>query len=360
MPNYRQESNGDELESRLREVLREVVRIYVSSGEPVSSRTLAKSGAFQLSPASLRNVMADLEDLGYLHQPHTSAGRVPTDRGYRFFINHLMRSRRLTSHEREVIDGEVAKIGELDDVMHMTSRLLSKLSDQVGLVFMPTLRHIAMRSIDLILVAERRLMVVIVATNGVVVNRVIEIDDVLTREEAEGIGRHLSAEFVGLTLAQIRERLVTLMREERARFDRMWRRTLAVGAGAVEELLPSEHEIWVEGASSILSKPEFASADGEAMRKVLRAFEEKEKLVQILNHCLGEEGLQVVVGSESPFTGSYNFALVATSYGMIQPAGLVAVIGPTRMEYSRVLPLVEYLGKALGRKIEESSGESVP
>lgn len=348
------EPTGEDLEQRLREVLREIVRLFVANGEPVSSRTLARSGVFDLSAASLRNFMADLEDLGYLRQPHTSAGRVPTDRGYRFFIDHLMRSRRLTQHERGVIDDEVAKVGELDEVMHLTSRLLSRLTDQVGVVFMPSLHHLAMRSVDFIVVAERRLMVVIVATNGVVVNRVIETDDRLSREDAERIGRSITGEFSGLTLYEIRERLLGMLQEDRARLDTLWRRTLAIGAEAVGDTLPPEHELWVEGATSILAKPEFASADSEAMRKVLRAFEEKEKLVQILNHCLGEEGLQVVVGSESPFTGSHNFALVATSYGALRPAGLVAVIGPTRMEYSRVLPLVDYLGKALGRKIDES------
>ena len=344
----------EELEQRLREVLREVVRTYVASGEPVSSRSLAKSGAFKLSPASLRNVMADLEDLGYLHQPHTSAGRVPTDRGYRFFINHLMKSRRLTPSERTAIDGEVAKINELDEVMHMSSRLLSKLSDQVGVVFMPTLNHMAMRSIDLIVVAERRLMCVMVGANGVLVNKVVETEEPIEREEADRISRYLTVEFGGMTLLEMRERLGRMAQEDRARLDRIWSRTLAVSAGAVEELLPAEHELWVEGATSILNKPEFAGADVEAMRMLLRAFEEKEKLVQILNHCMGEEGLQILVGSESPFTGSYNFAMVAASYGAGRPAGLVAVIGPTRMEYGRVVPLVDYLGKALGRKIEES------
>lgn len=344
----------EELEQRLREVLREVVRTYVASGEPVSSRSLAKSGVFKLSPASLRNVMADLEDLGYLHQPHTSAGRVPTDRGYRFFINHLMKSRRLTPSERTAIDGEVAKINELDEVMHMSSRLLSKLSDQVGVVFMPTLNHMAMRSIDLIVVAERRLMCVMVGANGVLVNKVVETDEPIEREEADRISRYLTVEFGGMTLLEMRERLGRMAQEDRARLDRIWSRTLAVSAGAVEELLPAEHELWVEGATSILNKPEFAGADVDAMRRLLRAFEEKEKLVQILNHCMGEEGLQILVGSESPFTGSYNFAMVAASYGVGRPAGLVAVIGPTRMEYGRVVPLVDYLGKALGRKIEES------
>jgi heat-inducible transcriptional repressor len=351
------ESAEEELDLRLRDVLHEVVRLYVSSGEPVSSRSLAKSGVFKLSPASLRNVMADLEDLGYLHQPHTSAGRVPTDRGYRFYINYLMKSRRLTQHERVVIDEEVAKTGELDTVMHMSSRLLSRLTDQVGLVFMPTLHHLALGSIDFIVVAERRLMVVVVATNGVVVNKVIESDEVVSREEAERIGRYITAEYRGMTLLSIHDKLLACIQEERARLDAMWRKMLEVGVEAVEEVLPAEHELWVEGAMSILNKPEFASADGEAMRKVLRAFEEKEKLLQILNQCLGSEGLQVVVGSESPFTGNYNFALVATSYGSERPSGLVAVIGPTRMEYSRVLPVVDYLGKALGRKIEKASQE---
>lgn len=354
---HRHETAGEELDLRLRDVLHEVVRLYVSNGEPVSSRSLAKSGTFNLSPASLRNVMADLEDLGYLHQPHTSAGRVPTDRGYRFYINHLMKSRRLTQHERVVIDEEVAKGGELDAVMHMSSRLLSRLTDQVGVVFMPTLHHLALNTIDFIVVAERRLMVVVVATNGVVVNKVIETEENVSRDEAERIGRYITGEFHGMTLLSIRDRLLERIQEERAKLDMMWRKILEVGVDAVEEVLPAAHELWVEGAMSILNKPEFASADGEAMRKVLRAFDEKEKLLQILNQCLGSEGLQVVVGSESPFTGIYNFALVATSYGSVHPAGLVAVIGPTRMEYSRVLPLVDYLGKALGRKIEKASQE---
>ena len=142
------EVHGDELDSRARDVLREIVMQHVSTGEAISSRSLAKCGRFQLSPASLRNVMADLEDLGYLQQPHTSAGRVPTDRGYRFFIDYLMRSRSLPHREREVIDDQVAHVSEIDDVLQLTSRLLSKLSDQVGLVFMPTLLQFAVRSMD--------------------------------------------------------------------------------------------------------------------------------------------------------------------------------------------------------------------
>src|SRR5688572_31508730 len=144
------EVNGDDLDHRAREVLREVIFQHIASGEAISSRTLARCGQFQLSPASLRTVMADLEDLGYLQQPHTSAGRIPTDRGYRFFIDHMMNTGRLSEAERHSIDDQVSHASQIEEVLHLTSRLLSKLSDQVGVVFMPTLLQFTIRSIDFI------------------------------------------------------------------------------------------------------------------------------------------------------------------------------------------------------------------
>jgi heat-inducible transcriptional repressor len=345
----------EELETRLRDVLREIVVRYVSSGEPVSSRTLARSGCFDLSPATLRNVMADLEDLGYLQQPHTSAGRIPTDLGYRFFINHLMKGQRLTSAERAQIDADLAQTSELDEMMHAASRLLSKLSNQVGVAFLPSLHQIVMRSVDFIRVSENRLLVVIVATNGVVVNKIVESNVDASRDDLEKISRYITGEFSGMPLARIRDRLASSLTEEQLRHDSLLAKAVALGANAVEDILPAEHELFVEGATSMLYKPEFS--DALAMRKTFLAFEQKEKLVEILNGCLSEEGLHILVGSESKFTGSYNFSIVATSYGSTTPLGLIGVIGPTRMEYARMTTLVDYLGRVLGRKIEESRQE---
>src|SRR5438105_3803970 len=195
----RLESSGEDLDQRAREVLREIVMQHVATGEAISSRSLAKCGRFQLSPASLRNVMADLEDAGYLAHPHTSSGRVPTDRGYRFFIDHLMRSRSLSQHDREAID-EVQHATEIDEVLQLASRLLSKLSDQVGVVFMPTLLQFAIRSMDFVLVADNKIMCVIVGTNGVVVNKLVETRSLFTREELEKISRYITMEFTGMTL----------------------------------------------------------------------------------------------------------------------------------------------------------------
>jgi heat-inducible transcriptional repressor len=347
----------DRLDARSRSVLHEIVLQYIRNGEPISSRSLAKGGRFELSPASLRNVMADLEDLGYLYHPHTSAGRVPSDLGYRFFINHLMTMHNLTPRERSEIDEQVAHASELDEVMHLASRLLSKMSDQVGIVFMPKLHHLAMRSIDFILVAEKKILCVIVGVNGVVVNKVIETSSVLTRDELEKIGRYLSVEFSGMDLGSIRERLIALSKQERARYDQLLQKTLTLGLDAVEDLLPLDHDLFVEGATSILNKPEFG--DAEAMRKIFNAFEEREKLIDLLNRCLAEDGLQILIGSENPFTSNYNFAVVASRYGSgANPVGVVGVIGPTRMEYGRMGSLVDYLGRAMSRKIEEQGEAS--
>jgi len=346
------EMHGDELDSRAREVLREIVMEHVATGEAISSRSLARSGRFQLSPASLRNVMADLEDLGYLQQPHTSAGRVPTERGYRFFIDHLMKSRSLTHRERESIDGQVAHVSEIDAVLQLSSRLLSKLSDQVGLVFMPTLLQFAIRSMDFIHVAEARILCIIVGTNGVVVNKVIETRQPVTRDELEKISRHITAEFSGMTLDAIRRRLIGLTEAERAQRDAMLQKAISLGIEAVNDLAPVEHELYVEGAASILTKPEYA--DGDALRKTFLALQEKEKLIDLLNSCLSEDGLQILIGSETDFTQVHNLSVVARRYGSHSaPLGMVGIIGPMRMEYARMAPLVDYLGRALTRKIEE-------
>jgi heat-inducible transcriptional repressor len=343
---------GEELDGRAREVLREIVMQHVATGEAISSRSLAKGGRFQLSPASLRNVMADLEDLGYLAQPHTSAGRVPTDRGYRFFINYLMTSRMLTQRERTTIDEQVGHGTEIDHVLHEASRLLSRLADQVGVVFMPTLLQFAIRSMDFVLVAENKILCVIVGTNGVVVNKIIETRLNFTRDELEKIGRYISGEFFGLTLDHIRARLVRMTEEERTMHDQMLEKTIALGIEAVNDVRANDNDLYVEGAASILTKPEFSET--MALRKTFLALQEKEKLIDLLNSCLTEDGLQILIGSESDFTHVHNFSIVAKSYGSHDaPLGVVGIIGPMRMEYARMAPLVDYIGRALSRKIEE-------
>jgi heat-inducible transcriptional repressor len=341
----------DELDSRARDVLQEIIVQHVSTGEAISSRSLARSGRFTLSPASLRNVMADLEDHGYLQQPHTSAGRVPTDRGYRFFIDHLMRSRSLSSRDREAIDDQVRNANEIDEVLQLASRLLSNMSDQVGVVFMPNLLQFSVRSMDFVLVAENKIMCIMVGTNGVVVNKVIESLLSFTRDELEKISRYITTEFSGLTLDVIRRRLVRMTEEERTANDSMMQKTISLGIEAVDDVAPVEHELYVEGTTSMLMKPEYS--DAASLRKTMLALQERQKLIELLNSCLTADGLQILIGSETDFTQVHNFSLVARRYGSHAPLGMVGIIGPMRMEYARMAPLVDYLSRALSRKIEE-------
>jgi heat-inducible transcriptional repressor len=190
----------------------------------------------------------------------------------------------------------------------------------------------------------------------VVVNKVIETRYVCTRDELEKIGRYITMEFAGCTLDLIRRRLIRMTEQERTQHDQMLQKTISVGIEAVNDVAPFEHELYVEGAASILNKPEFA--DAASFRKTFLALQEKEKLVEILETCLSEEGLQILVGSETDFTQMHNFSIVARRYGSASaPLGMVGIIGPMRMEYARMAPLVDYLSRALSRKIEEDQVE---
>jgi heat-inducible transcriptional repressor len=348
---------AEDLEPRSREVLHEIVLEFVSSGEPISSRSLARHGHFELSPATLRNVMADLEDLGYLSQPHTSAGRIPTDSGYRFFIDHLMRSRRLHQQERAEIDDEVSRVDEVDEMMHLASRLASRMSDQVGMVFMPKLTQLVMRSVDFIPVSDAKVMCVIVGTNGVVMNKIVELTSVPSRDELAQMGRFFSEEYGGLTLERFVAHLQHDLAQERANEDPRHASALETGLGVMHEVVPLNEELCVEGTMSIFNKPEYSDTD--SLRRIAVVFDRKKELASTLDQLLNDGGLQILVGSENKFTGSYNASLVVTSYGREgEPLGLVGVMGPTRMEYARMAPLVDYLARALSRKIEETQEDS--
>jgi heat-inducible transcriptional repressor len=200
-------------------------------------------------------------------------------------------------------------------------------------------------------VAENKIMCIIVGTNGVVVNKVVESRHAFTREEIEKISRYITAEFNGMTLDAIRRRLVRMTEEEQSQDDAMLQKTLSLGIVAVNDVAPVEHELFLEGTTSILMKPEFA--DAASLRKTMLALQEREKLVELLNSCLSEDGLQILIGSETDFTQVHKFSIVARRYGSHAPLGMVGIIGPMRMEYARMAPLVDYLSRALSRKIEE-------
>ena len=334
------------------EILAETIRIYTLSGEPVSSRSIAKMGGGALSPATIRNVMADLEDLGYLAQPHTSAGRVPTRAGYHLYIDSLMRSRGVPLRERRQIEETLgAVLPDTDDLMSSASHLLSELTQQIGIVITPTLGETVLRSVSFVNLSGSKVLCVVVSASGFVDNKVIELENRAPREELVRLSNYLTDQFSGLTLRQIRDRLLTMMAEERATMDQLLANAMKF---AQQALLESDRrDVLVEGTAALLSQPELH--DIERVRRLLETFADKAELVSVLSHLIEGPGVRVIIGNDSDLTSDLDFSLVATPYGVgDHQMGTVGIFGPSRMEYQKVIPLVNYFGERLSRALEEA------
>jgi heat-inducible transcriptional repressor len=342
------------LDERSREVLASVVSAYIRSAAPVSSRQLSRTGGFALSSASLRNAMADLEELGFLTHPHVSAGRVPTDLGYRTFVRELMRPDSPSSEERAKMARELgAESFELDRFLHAASRVLSSLTGEVALVAAPDAGRFILDSVHFTRVAERKVVVVQVSESGLVDSRLIETSDDYTQAELDAISRRLSVDYQGRSLLEIGHLLLGALEEEKVRFDAALARALSPARLAFAEARAgAPGELFVEGTERILDKPDYR--DLELLRRVFRALEEKARLVTLLTDCLARPSASVVIGSESAFTDETQTAVVTAAYGRgDRVLGVVCVLGPKRMPYSRIIPLVSELGRYVTARLTE-------
>jgi heat-inducible transcriptional repressor len=340
------------LDERSREVLGAVVRAHIESAAPVSSRQLTKLGTFGLSSASLRNLMADLEDLGFLTHPHVSSGRVPTDLGYRVFVSELMAARRPRPEDRARIASRLSPEAlELDRFLHGVSRLLSSLTGEVGVVAAPPAVRFVLRSVHFTRVADRKVVVVQVSEGGLVESRLIETRDDFSQLDLDAASRRLTADFGGRTLAEIRRLLLDALHEEKVRADAALQRALALGQKAFSAEAAPDGSVIVEGTEALFSKPEFRH-DLEKLRRMLRSLEEGARLVNLLSDCLSASGTTVVIGSENDFTGDTGSAVVTATYRCGETAlGVLGVIGPRRMEYEQVVPIVEELGRCVTERL---------
>jgi heat-inducible transcriptional repressor len=336
-----------ELGDREREILKDVIVTYILSAEPVSSRSVARQSRLGLSAATIRNVMADLEEAGYLYQPHTSAGRVPTREGYHLFIDALMEARQLPVRERRYIDETLLSVPtDLQQLLAATVYLLKDLSHQVSIILTPEMGEAVLRAVEFVPVEGTKVLCVVVSDSGFVDNRLVDTETPLTREELTWISNYLTENFAGLSLRQIRERLLHMMAEERAQVDRLMSLSIDLARrGLANE---GERQLIVEGASEILNQPELG--DIQRVRQVFDTFSQKARLVSMLNQTLGTKGVRVLIGEDSDLTSQLDFSLIAASYRAgTGSLGSLAVFGPSRMEYSRLIPLVHYLGQALSR-----------
>jgi heat-inducible transcriptional repressor len=339
------------LDDRGAQVLRLVVEDYIETAEPVGSRTISKRMSQVLSPATIRNIMADLEEIGYLCQPHTSAGRIPTGAGFRYYVNFLLARQQLARSDRDLLhrvgDAEVAGA---DDVVRNASRLLSILSRHACVVVVSRFSHQAIRSISLLRAASDKILLVAVLQGGWVQHRLIEDEPGLTTDELEKINAYLNDMAVGLTLPQLRVKIMNEMRREKARYDSLMRRALLLGSKAIADSLPGE--VYIEGRTNILEQPEFVE-DVQKLKRILHAFEEKGTILRLLDSALESDAIQVSIGAENPVEELPEISVVSSGYRQGESAmGSIGLIGPVRMDYSRVIPLVEYTARLLSSILE--------
>jgi len=333
-------------DDRRREVLRTLIQRHIETGEPVGSESLSRVLNRALSPATLRNVMADLEALGYLGHPHTSAGRVPTDEGYRLFVDSLMDREPLSPGDSAEI---AAALGSPDasaaQVMETASHLLSRLSRNVGFVVAPGSARASFRHIDLVSLAGVRVLVVMVSATGLVTQRVIELDERLSADDLQACANYLNTQFAGMTLSAIREKLLALMKAEKALYDSLLKRVVALGERAFT-VSGDDASVYLDGASNILAHPEFD--DFERMKALFQTFEEKSRLVAILNECISADGIQILIGHENPDPDLQDLSFVTASCSVEgTPEWGLGVLGSTRMEYARVVALVDQVSRSL-------------
>jgi len=341
-----------ELSFRARRILYAVVTEYVATGEPVGSRKLARRYGLNLSPATIRNVLADLEDAGYLHQPHTSAGRIPTDSGFRVFVDALVQMREVTAEDKAAI---VARMQQLepgkDDIMRETGKLLSALTGAATVLAPPRFEEERLSQVRFVPLREGQMLAVLVTEGGTVQNRVVRGAETIDGPELERV-HNLLAELVGQrTLRQVREELAERMATERDQYDQLREVAQQILEATLKSKESTEAEVLIEGQKLLFDRPEFT--DPQKIRAYLQTFEERERLLELLDRTLVSGGVQVLIGAETELGELDDISLVSANYG--QPGsnkGALGVIGPTRMDYAKVVPLVEFTARVMGQVLE--------
>jgi heat-inducible transcriptional repressor len=351
------------LTHRQQDVLAAVVLDYVLTGSPVGSRTVSKNSPNRLSPATIRNAMADLEEMGFLYQPHTSAGRVPTDLGYRYYVDTLMSRRPLSPEEVRQIHATLpqeAGPGNLDELLGRTAKLLAGLSSHVGVVLTPRFPRAILKRLEFLRLSEDRILALFVSMSGMVDHRVIQVSEPYGDEDLISVTNLVNDNFQGLTLPQIREKVLAMMSAEKALYHRLLARALELSRNYLDQRDDDENEVLLDGTSNVLGEPTLAD-DVDRMKSLFQAFEDKGRLVTLLNACLDQDKARVLIGSECDDPHFTHLTLISSPYSYRQqPVGAVGVLGPRRMDYERLITLVDSLSRFLTEALARRAPEGGP
>ena len=350
VPEKKKEMMDVWLNDRMKQVLRIVVEDYSLKGEPVGSKTISQESSLNLSPATIRNIMSDLEELGLLFQPHTSAGRVPTERGFRFYVDYILDIHELEDRERQVIRSRYAvSQGEVTEMFRETSRILSSASHYLGVVWAPRMNVVMFQHIEFVRLRKHLILAILVTTTGWVHNRIIEVEQEFPQSELDHLSDYMNGILTGLTLSQVREHLMEQMRVEKGEYDELFEHASRLGEMAFSSL--EETDVFIEGRTNMICEPEFGNLS--KMANLFRAFEEKATMVRILDKCMDPKGVHIAIGSESQIEEIEPCSLVTSTYSFRgEVLGAVGVIGPRRMNYSRIVPLVDYTARLLTEMLE--------
>ena len=332
--------------ARAKKILHAVVSEYLATGEAVGSQTVTRRYGLEVSAATVRTVMGDLEEAGLLKHAHTSGGRLPTERGLRYYVDMLLRVRSLTTGEKDDIRERLGAGSDVPDVMQRTSRLLRELSHLTVVVQAPRPDSDVVQHLEFVQLREGQLLAVIAAASGQIQNKLVPVDFALTASDLDRINNYLNELMSGLTLEQARARLIEEVKSDRAAHDDLVNRALKLASAAVPAT-PSP-DVLVDGQSNLLA----GKADLERAKLLLRTLEEKDLVVRLLERTLSAPGICVFIGAEANLADLTDVSVVAAPYGPEdRPLGTIAVIGPARMNYSRVIPLVDFTAETIGEAI---------
>ncbi|HYB91670.1 MAG TPA: heat-inducible transcriptional repressor HrcA [Candidatus Binataceae bacterium] len=339
-----------ELSARRHTLLLATVQEFIATAEPVGSQQVVAHHSLGVRAAMVRNMMAQLDEAGFLFQPHPSAGRIPTDKAFRYYVDHRAPASQIGFEDRAQIELHCAgRTRDIDAIMRDTPRLLALLTGQAALVMRPRLETMALERVNFTRLRDRQVLAVFVASAAAAQNCVVETDRDHTQDELDRMARYLNESLSGRTLDEARRWIEQQLREERTRYDRFVRDALVLGGAIAGQA--GRTEVYIEGEAKALEQPEFEKP--EKMRELLRALDDKSALLDLLERTLRSHAIMVSIGSENYDTRLAGLSVVAASYASgTLPVGSLAVVGPVRMDYDRVIPLVEYTAKALSRLLE--------
>ncbi|MDD1750119.1 MAG: heat-inducible transcriptional repressor HrcA [Methanothrix sp.] len=335
---------------RNKRVLQAVIDSYIASGLPVGSTVLVKKYDFGVSSATLRNIMAELEELGYLTHPHTSAGRIPTDLGYRYYIDSLISIEKDADDFGDQLRNAPPLHGDdLHELMEEASRFLASLSQCAGVVVAPSEPEAKYRHIEFVRLRGSQVLIIFVTASGIVQNKLIDLDEGIRQQDLNQFSAYLVDELARWTLTEIRQRLIEKLREDKLIFSQLMEETVR----ASQEVQDRENEmVYIGGASQMLENPDFATV--EKMRALFKAFEDKYKLLRLLDRSAAAAGIKVFIGSENPYFEMQGCSMVVSGYKAgANVVGTLGVIGPTRMKYKEVIQVVDYTAKLLSKLLGE-------